>query len=129
MSSQDHLHLSDRRCPQPKAEVPLNYTDQQRQENCLYLNIWSPASGCHISVEPCSGVRTVLLFLFSLGFSRGGGDWYDGSAFAAVGGVVVVAPNYRLGLLAFGVPGTVDHSGKIVFCAMPSLSMLCSYLS
>ncbi|XP_040063325.1 carboxylesterase 5A [Ixodes scapularis] len=97
------------RCPQPKAEAPLNYTDQLRQENCLYLNIWSPASGCHISVEPCSGVRTVLLFLFSLGFSRGGGDWYDGSAFAAVGGVVVVAPNYRLGLLAFGVPERADH--------------------
>ncbi|KAG0437228.1 hypothetical protein HPB47_017539 [Ixodes persulcatus] len=97
------------RCPQPKGGAPLNYTDQLRQENCLYLNIWSPASGCHISVEPCSGVRTVLLFLFSVGFSRGGGDWYDGSAFAAVGGVVVVAPNYRLGLLAFGVPDRADH--------------------
>jgi para-nitrobenzyl esterase len=63
-------------------------------EGCLVLNVWS-ASG--------DGRRPVLVWLHGGGFSTGSGSqpWYDGSALARRGDVVVVTVNHRLGLLGF----------------------------
>lgn len=90
-----------RRCPQ----IPLWKTTAGNalpfyEEDCLYLNVWTPQYGCDLYPKRCSRLRTVLLFLFSVGFYRGGNDWYDGSLLAALGDMVVVAPNYRLGALS-----------------------------
>lgn len=67
-------------------------------EDCLYLNIWAPASG---------GPHPVLVWIFGGGEIKGSPSdpLYDGSNLAARG-IVVVNITYRLGSLGFL---KVDH--------------------
>src|SRR5881296_1459270 len=67
----------------------------ETSEDCLYLNIWTPA--------PDGGRRPVLVWIHGGGFILGAGSQtlYDGSALARRGDVVVVTINYRLGALGF----------------------------
>ncbi|WP_404710470.1 carboxylesterase/lipase family protein [Sphingomonas sp. MMS24-J13] len=62
-------------------------------EDCLYLNVWTPA-------EP--GKYPVAVWIFGGGFVIGGTSpaIYDGSAFARQG-VIFVSLNYRLGRFGF----------------------------
>ncbi len=64
-------------------------------EDCLYLNIWSPGTD-HAN-------RPVMVWIHGGAFVTGSGSipWYDGTAFATHGDVVVVTLNYRLGALGF----------------------------
>jgi para-nitrobenzyl esterase len=64
-------------------------------EDCLYLNVWTPAAGHD---KPCP----VLVWIHGGAFCQGSGSVpiYDGRALAAQG-VVVVTLNYRLGVLGF----------------------------
>lgn len=66
---------------------------QPQSEDCLYLNIWSPA-----------GARSapVMVWIHGGGYLNGSGalSYYDGSALARLGAVVVTI-NYRLGILGF----------------------------
>ena len=64
-------------------------------EDCLFLNIWSPGAD--------DKRRPVLFWIHGGGFTMGSGStpWYDGTAFATNGDVVVVTINYRLGALGF----------------------------
>ncbi|KAH7970280.1 hypothetical protein HPB49_002244 [Dermacentor silvarum] len=75
-------------------------------EDCLHLNIWSPAQNC--SPEHESGsceAKTVLFFLYGAAFQNGGNSFearlYDGRYLSALGDLVVVVPNYRVGALGF----------------------------
>jgi para-nitrobenzyl esterase len=70
-------------------------------EDCLVLNVWTSS---------LDGARPVLVWLHGGGFSTGSGSlpWYDGSALAARGDVVVVTLNHRLGLLGFLDLGALD---------------------
>ena len=63
-------------------------------EDCLYLSIWTPASA--------SGPHPVMVWLHGGSNVHGwaGDPFFDGSALARRG-VVVVAVNYRLGVLGF----------------------------
>jgi para-nitrobenzyl esterase len=64
-------------------------------EDCLYLNVWSPAEG---------GEGLPVMFWIHGGtFLTGSGrqPLFDGSSFATRGGVVVVTINYRLGPFGF----------------------------
>ena len=62
-------------------------------EDCLYLNIVTPSTdGSH---------RPVMFWIHGGGFTQGTANGYDGSMLASQGDVVVVAINYRLGLLGF----------------------------
>jgi para-nitrobenzyl esterase len=65
-------------------------------EDCLFVNVWRPAD-----IEPGSRLP-VLVWIHGGGFVGGGTSipWYDGSAFARHG-MVVVSMNYRLGRLGF----------------------------
>lgn len=65
-------------------------------EDCLFINVWRPAH-----VEPDVKLP-VLVWIHGGGFVGGGASipWYDGSAFARQG-IVVVSFNYRLGRLGF----------------------------
>ncbi|XP_077499260.1 acetylcholinesterase-like isoform X2 [Amblyomma americanum] len=73
-------------------------------EDCLHLNIWAPPWNCTPDTQPgtCEQ-RTVLFFLYGASFQNGGNSFelYDGRYLSALGNVVVVVPNYRVGALGF----------------------------
>lgn len=65
----------------------------QMGEDCLVLNVWTPA--------PDGGRRPVMVWLHGGGFEAGSGSsmLYDGTNLARRGDVVAVSINHRLGLL------------------------------
>jgi para-nitrobenzyl esterase len=65
-------------------------------EDCLFVNVWRPAN------VPLGARLPVMVWIHGGGFVGGGASipWYDGSAFARQG-IVVVSLNYRLGRLGF----------------------------
>uniref|UniRef100_A0A8C4T4T9 Carboxylesterase type B domain-containing protein n=1 Tax=Erpetoichthys calabaricus TaxID=27687 RepID=A0A8C4T4T9_ERPCA len=65
-------------------------------EDCLYLNIYSPANAFSDQVS-----RPVMVWIHGGGFQLGGASLFDGSSLAAFGNVVVVIIQYRLGILGF----------------------------
>ena len=69
--------------------------DGERSEDCLYLNVWTPA----LDGKP----RPVMVWIHGGGFTIGSSSQpiYDGSVLARRGDVVVVTINYRLGPLGF----------------------------
>ncbi|AYD65489.1 carboxylesterase/lipase family protein [Achromobacter sp. B7] len=79
-----------------------------QSEDCLHLTVWTPgADGAR---------RPVVVWLHGGAWQSGGGalDWYDGSALAARGDVVVVAVNYRLAALGWlYVPGQTANVGLL----------------
>jgi para-nitrobenzyl esterase len=62
-------------------------------EDCLYLNVWAPATGSRLPV---------LVYFYGGGFSAGDGSEYryDGESMARRG-IVAVTVNYRLGIFGF----------------------------
>ena len=64
-------------------------------EDCLYLNVWSPAKSAHAKVP-------VLVWIYGGGFSVGGTSVpvYSGEVLARKG-VVLVSIAYRMGVLGF----------------------------
>ncbi|MBU4315656.1 MAG: carboxylesterase family protein [Proteobacteria bacterium] len=81
--------LSDASTIGPLPSLPLS-------EDCLYLNVWTPAMGD-------SGKRPVLFWLHGRGFNEGAGSegWYNGTKLAASGDVVVVTINHRLNIFGY----------------------------
>ncbi|BDG37411.1 carboxylesterase/lipase family protein [Saccharococcus caldoxylosilyticus] len=73
----------------------LGRTTEPRSEDCLFLNIWSPGAD--------GKKRPVMVWIHGGAFLFGSGStpWYDGTAFAANGDVVVVTINYRLNVFGF----------------------------
>ncbi|MFH8980688.1 carboxylesterase/lipase family protein [Streptomyces varsoviensis] len=83
------------------------------EADSLNLNVWTPAR--LLSESERDGRRPVLLWFHGGGFTSGSGgwDWYDGGRLAALGDIVVVTANYRLGPLGYlhlPEPGT-DNVG------------------
>ncbi len=80
-------------------------------EDCLYLNVYAPASEC-----PEEG-RAVLFWIYggNLQFGYAGLPAYDGSSFAANQDVIVVTTNYRTNVLGFSnspqIPVGQQNSG------------------
>jgi para-nitrobenzyl esterase len=69
--------------------------DQPQSEDCLFLNVWTPANA--------AGRRLPVMFwIYGGGLSYGSAawPWYDGTAFAKQG-VVLVSINYRLARFGF----------------------------
>jgi len=93
---------------------PVNQTSLARSgtsEDCLYLNVWTPATD--------EARRPVLVWLHggAFLFSDGSRPLFNGARLAARGDVVVVTLNYRLGLFGFlrgkGVCGDgLDSTGN-----------------
>ncbi|WP_169389558.1 carboxylesterase/lipase family protein [Deinococcus aquatilis] len=67
----------------------------QGNEDCLFLNVYTPRSATADSRLP------VMVWLHGGSFTLGSGSAYDGSVLAEKYGVVVVTLNYRLGALGF----------------------------
>ena len=70
--------------------------DPMRSEDCLYLNVWTPASGKTDAKLPVAFWIHGGAFMGGFGYEKE----FDGEAFARRG-VVLVTINYRLGLLGF----------------------------
>ncbi len=89
----------------------------QSEEGCLTLNVWTPGLD--------EGLRPVMVWIHGGAFVTGSGaaPWYDGSALAGGGDVVVVTFNYRLGALGFMCVGAND-TGAEVSCNFGLLDQL-----
>ncbi|KAI1301724.1 Acetylcholinesterase-1 [Halotydeus destructor] len=89
----------------------LKYQSVVFSEDCLYLNIWSPRS------ESPEVRKPVMVYIY-------GGAFYMGSSseevlnalpLSALGDIVVVTFNYRLGALGFLYGGTDQLPGNLAF--------------
>jgi para-nitrobenzyl esterase len=80
-------------CPQPL--IPISAVDEEKSEDCLYLNVWTAA-------EEKGAELPVMVWIHggSYAFGSGGQAIYDGEALARRG-VVLVTINYRLGPFGF----------------------------
>ena len=81
-------------CPQPTMFNPF-LPPGPISENCLYLNVYTPALQNHRG-----GGQPVLVWIHGGGLVQDGARNYDGTKLAA-DGTVVVTINYRLGALGF----------------------------
>lgn len=63
-------------------------------EDCLVVNVWTPNT---------TGKRPVMVWYHGRGFVQGAGseDWYDGTALAKRGDLVVVTVNHRLNVFGY----------------------------
>ncbi|MEI6079622.1 MAG: carboxylesterase family protein [bacterium] len=78
-------------CPQPEGKSKV--IGKASSEDCLNLNIWTPAKSNKEKLP-------VMVWIHGGGWAWGSGAMYDGS-FIAQKGVVLVNFNYRLGPLGF----------------------------
>lgn len=85
-------------CPQTPGflETMVGYDESSAGEDCLHLNVFTPASANDASKLP------VLVWIHGGAYLNGAGSlaWYHGARLAARGAVVVTV-NYRLGALGF----------------------------
>jgi para-nitrobenzyl esterase len=71
----------------------VQFNEKKLSEDCLYLNVWTPANSDDKKLP-------VVVKFHDGGFVVGSGGIYDLSYMAAKG-VVVVSPNYRLNIFGF----------------------------
>src|SRR5882724_6355477 len=83
------------RCMQTQVYSAMVFRDSGPSEDCLYLNVWTPA-------KLASEQLPVIVWFYGGGFVTGSNSEarYDGVHLAAKG-AVVVTPNYRLGVFGF----------------------------
>ena len=89
-------------CPQPLKYVGATKNSPLMDEDCLYLNVFTPE---HTSSVP--QLFPVMIYIHGGHFQKGSANEFPGHQLAANGEVVVVAINYRLGALGFMSTG--DH--------------------
>jgi para-nitrobenzyl esterase len=95
--------------PQPREEGLTANRDVHWDEDCLTLNVCTPALD--------DKRRPVLFWIHGGGFRTGQGaiPWYNGTSFAQRGDIVTVSLNYRLGALGFAdlaEIGGADYAGS-----------------
>jgi para-nitrobenzyl esterase len=94
-------------CLQTNVFGDIYFRDNQPSEDCLNLTIWAP-------VKPETGKLPVLVWFYGGGFVAGANSEprYDGEKLAAKG-IIVVEPNYRLGVFGFfSHPELTKESGQ-----------------
>lgn len=96
-------------------ELLLGLTEENNNEDCLFLNIYTPAKN---SSEPLP----VLFWIYGGAFVNGSSSivWYDGSNLARSANAVVVTINYRLGV--FGFLGSTNLGLLDQICALKWVS-------
>jgi para-nitrobenzyl esterase len=102
----DALHLGSP-CPQVNPDEYEWWLDPEvPSEDCLVLNVWSPAGDGQGSLLP------VMVWMHGGGFTwgTGGAPSFDGQNLAKTGNVVVVTVNHRLNL--FGYTYLADHADE-----------------
>ena len=83
------------RCMQGNIYGDMNFRDSGPSEDCLYLNVWTPAKFANAKLP-------VMVWIYGGGFAAGSTSEprQDGEMLAKKG-VVVVSMNYRLGVFGF----------------------------
>lgn len=83
------------RCMQRPIFGDMNFRSNGMSEDCLYLNVWTPA-------RSSSERLPVLVYFYGGGFMAGDGSEprYDGESMARKG-IVALTVNYRLGVFGF----------------------------
>lgn len=78
---------------------PWVETESHQSEDCLYLNVWRPRG----KGNDTNTLKSVMVWIHGGGFDFGSASMnlYDGAVLAAMGDVVVVSMNYRLGVFGF----------------------------
>ncbi|XP_070551024.1 cocaine esterase-like [Ptychodera flava] len=94
-------------CMQPPSPIfPLD--GESQSEDCLYLNIYAPQTG--------ADKLPVMVWIHGGGLVIGsGGTGYNGTALAAIGDVIVVTINYRLGPFGYLSTGDEHATGNYGF--------------
>lgn len=82
-------------CMQTDVFGDIYFRDSQPSEDCLNLSIWIPA-------HPAQAKLPVIVWFYGGGFVAGSNSEprYDGESLAKKG-VIIVSPNYRLGIFGF----------------------------
>ncbi|MCP2342249.1 carboxylesterase/lipase family protein [Actinomadura rupiterrae] len=78
--------------------------DASVTEDCLYLNVTTPR-------QSSARKLPVMVWFHGNGFINGAGSLYDAQRLANTGNVIVVSPNYRLGIFGFLAHPALDHGG------------------
>ncbi|NWR64616.1 SASB hydrolase, partial [Bucorvus abyssinicus] len=100
-------------CPQDLSMLKIaekNFKEKhlpfRTSEDCLYLNVYSPAGSNKKDKLP------VMVWIHGGNFIFGGASRYDGSALSAYENIVIVIIQYRLGLLGFFNTGDEHARGN-----------------
>jgi para-nitrobenzyl esterase len=94
-------------CMQDAAMLRFTQAPAAASEDCLYLNVWTPA-------KAASDKLPVMVWIYGGGFAAGStaSSTYDGTGLAHKG-VVLVSVAYRVGAFGFlAHPGLSNESGK-----------------
>ncbi|RFU36381.1 carboxylesterase family protein [Actinomadura logoneensis] len=86
------------RCPQAAGLIDAPSTT----EDCLFLNVTTPR-------VPGKRKLPVMVWFHGNGFISGAAGLYGARRLAAEGDVIVVSPNYRLGIFGFLAHPALDH--------------------
>nr|XP_006818593.1 PREDICTED: cholinesterase-like [Saccoglossus kowalevskii] len=92
----------------PQLSLPV-FESQATDENCLYLNIFVPQSS-----EAVASKKAVVIWMHGGAFyiSSGSAPEHDGTVMSALGNIIVVTINYRLGPLGFLSTGDEVATGN-----------------
>ncbi|GFY64683.1 neuroligin-4, Y-linked [Trichonephila inaurata madagascariensis] len=97
-------------CPQNEKYIRKGRGINTTDEDCLYLNIFSPGP---VQLEkPVQDKHPVMFYIHGGNFDHGGGALFPGHMLAASQRVVVVTFNYRLGYLGFLATGDTNSPGN-----------------
>jgi para-nitrobenzyl esterase len=95
------------RCMQASLFPDMHFRDPGPSEDCLTLNVWTPAKDKHAKLP-------VMVWIFGGGFVAGGtSEPRQDGQYLAHKGVLVVSMNYRLGIFGFfALPTLAAESPK-----------------
>ncbi|RWS27463.1 neuroligin-4: Y-linked-like protein [Leptotrombidium deliense] len=106
----------------PPCTQSRNYTGKDRMipfidEDCLYLNIYSP-----YATTPIRNPYPVMIYIHGGNYDHGTGNIFPGHMLAATQQVVVITFNYRLGMLGF--LATADNASAGNFGSLDQVQLI-----
>ncbi|XP_055713537.1 cholinesterase [Phlebotomus papatasi] len=94
-------------CPQPVRYTGATKGIRDMDEDCLYLNVFSPKTGSGVPQK-----YPVMVYIHGGEFMKGASNLFPAHVLASFYDVVVVSINYRLGALGFLSTGDENSPGN-----------------